>query len=162
MNDIEILKEFIKYYETEYFKGKKLNSSIKIIVDEDDIEAIQNLIQRNKDLEQIEKDHKEENGRLRDRIKELEGIIAFKSKKRKNGTMRYKKTNKLNKYGVNGVCQDMRALKRTGEIKYRAYITLFGKQHTLGTHNTLEEAIQARKDGEKMIENILKNKYKNY
>lgn len=119
-------------------------------------------IQRNKDLEEIEKEHKEENGRLRDRVKELERIIAFKSKKRKNGTMRYKKTNKLNKYGVNGVCQDMRALKRTGEIKYRAYITLFGKQHTLGTHNTLEEAIQARKDGEKMIENILKNKYKNY
>ena len=121
-------------------------------------EPVINLIQRNKDLEQIEKEHKEENGILRDRIKELEGIIAFKSKKRKNGTMKYKKTNKLNKYGVNGVCQDMRALKRTGEIKYRAYITLFGKQHTLGTHSTLEGAIQARKDGEKMIENILKNK----
>ena len=93
-------------------------------------------------------------------IKELEGILKFKSKKRKNGTMKYKKTNKLNKYGVNGVCQDMRALKRTGEIKYRAYITLFGKQHTLGTHSTLEGAIKARKDGEKMIENILKNKLK--
>ena len=65
MNDIEILEEFIKYYEIEYFKGKKLNSSIKIIVDEDDIEAIENLIQRNKDLEQIEKEHKKENGRLR-------------------------------------------------------------------------------------------------
>ena len=65
MNDMEILEEFIKYYETEYFKGKKLNSSIKIIVDEDDIETIKNLIQRNKDLEQIEKEHKKENGRLR-------------------------------------------------------------------------------------------------
>ena len=72
MNDIEILEEFIKYYETEYFKGKKLNSSIKIIVDEDDIEAIKNLIQRNKDLEQIEQEHKEENGRLREEITELE------------------------------------------------------------------------------------------
>ena len=71
MNDIEILKEFIKYYETEYFKGKKLNSSIKIIVDEDDVEAIENLIQRNKDLEQIEKEHKEENGRLREENKIL-------------------------------------------------------------------------------------------
>ena len=30
------------------------------------------LIQRIKELEQIEKEHKEENGRLRDRIKELE------------------------------------------------------------------------------------------
>lgn len=32
---------------------------------------------RNKDLEQIEKEHKEENGRLRDRIKELESINAM-------------------------------------------------------------------------------------
>lgn len=162
MNDIEILEKYIeelnknkKEHELAYSTGfGKYWFDFGV--------AIENLIQRVKDLEQIEQEHKEENGRLMDKIKELEGIIAFKSKKRKNGTMRYKKTNKLNKYGVNGVCQDMRALKRTGEIKYRAYITLFGKQHTLGTHNTLEEAIQARKDGEKMIENILKNKYKNY
>lgn len=33
---------------------------------------INTLEERNKDLEQIEKEHKEENGRLRDRIKELE------------------------------------------------------------------------------------------
>lgn len=33
---------------------------------------IEELIQRNKDLEEIEQEHKEENGRLRDRIKELE------------------------------------------------------------------------------------------
>ena len=33
---------------------------------------LENLIQRNKDLEQIEKEHKEENGKLRDRIKGLE------------------------------------------------------------------------------------------
>lgn len=77
MNDIEILKEFIKYYETEYFKGKKLNSSIKIIVDEDDVEAIKNLIQRNKDLKEIEQEHKEENGRLRDKIKDLEKEIIY-------------------------------------------------------------------------------------
>jgi hypothetical protein len=158
MNDIEILEHLEKMQKT--FIEDGLQGYEMVIVNTKNL--IENLIQRKKDLEQIEKEHKEENGRLRDRIKELEGIIAFKSKKRKNGTMRYKKTNKLNKYGVNGVCQDMRALKRTGEIKYRAYITLFGKQHTLGTHSTLEGAIQARKEGEKMIENILKNKYKNY
>ena len=39
------------------------------------IGLIENLIQRNKDLEQIEKEHKEENGRLRDKIKELEEKI---------------------------------------------------------------------------------------
>jgi hypothetical protein len=38
------------------------------------IGLIENLIQRNKDLEQIEQEHKEENGRLRNKIKELEEI----------------------------------------------------------------------------------------
>ena len=33
---------------------------------------------RNKDLEQIEKEHKEENGRLRDKIKELEKELEEK------------------------------------------------------------------------------------
>lgn len=136
MNDIEILEKLIRqenFIDYEEYQGE---------IDT----AIENLLKER----QADKD----------RIKELEDILKFKSRKRKNRTMKYKKTNKLNKYGVNGVCQDMRALKRTGEIKYRAYITLFGKQHTLGTHSTLEGAIKARKDGEKMIENILKNKLK--
>ena len=133
MNDIEILERYINGKDT-------MKESL--------VKAIENLLKER----QADKD----------RIKELEDVIGLtgkKSRKKKNGTMRYKKTNKLNKYGVNGVCQDMRALKRTGEIKYRAYITLFGKQYTLGTHSTLEGAIKARKDGEKMIENILKNKF---
>ncbi len=138
MNDIEILEEYVKNY-TDLVNLPEYDAKIVF-------KAIENL------LKERQSD--------KDRIKELEDILEFKSRKRKNGTMKYKKTNKLNKYGVNGVCQDMRALKRTGEIKYRAYITLFGKQHTLGTHSTLESAIQARKDGEKMIENILKNKLK--
>ena len=47
-------------------------------------EAVQGLLdlynkekERNKDLEEIEKEHKEENGRLRDRIKELEEIANW-------------------------------------------------------------------------------------
>ena len=59
MNDIEILENYLKY-----IKQFDNNS--------DFIPALENLIQRNKDLEQIEKEHKEENGRLRDKIKELE------------------------------------------------------------------------------------------
>lgn len=47
-------------------------------------EAVQGLVdlynkekERNKNLEQIEKEHKEENGRLRDKIKELEKEIIY-------------------------------------------------------------------------------------
>ena len=65
MNDIEILEEFIKYFEAEATQIK-YRRNISITVGEDDIEAIENLIQRNKNLEQIEKEHKEENGRLRE------------------------------------------------------------------------------------------------
>ena len=63
MNDIEILENIeITSFNTSniYLSVEKVNK------------AIENLIQRNKNLEQIEKEHKEENGRLRDRIKELE------------------------------------------------------------------------------------------
>ena len=79
MNDIEILEEFIKCFEAEATQIK-YRRNISITVGEDDIEAIENLIQRNKDLEQIEKEHKEENGKLRDRIKELEKVILLDSK----------------------------------------------------------------------------------
>ena len=41
-------------------------------------QAIKNLIQRNKDLEQIEKEHKEENGRLREENKNLEKELEEK------------------------------------------------------------------------------------
>ena len=40
--------------------------------------AIENLIQRNKDLEEIEKEHKEENGRLREEDKNLEKELEEK------------------------------------------------------------------------------------
>ena len=67
MNDIEILEEFIEQYNASYPEEKEC-----VAIYPNQIEAIENLIQRNKDLEQIEKEHKEENGRLRDKIKELE------------------------------------------------------------------------------------------
>lgn len=70
MNDIEILEDIISEYKATTIEWKFGN--VPVHLDERDIEAIKNLIQRNKDLEQIEKEHKEENGRLRDRIKELE------------------------------------------------------------------------------------------
>ena len=76
MNDIEIIKQVI------YTKQGEKMSYIDIdnIIDnecENFIQDIENLIQRNKDLEEIEKEHKEENGRLRDRIKELEEIANW-------------------------------------------------------------------------------------
>ena len=73
MNNIEILEEFIKYFEAEA-TGRKYRRNISITVGEDDIEAIENLIQRNKNLEQIEKEHKEENGRLREELENIEYI----------------------------------------------------------------------------------------
>ena len=55
MNDIEILEE-LRHELGLYANGEKVRQG----------QAIENLIQRNKDLEQIEKEHKEENGRLRE------------------------------------------------------------------------------------------------
>lgn len=59
MNDIEILKANIDCLR---------NGKLFKYANEQKAQAIENLIQRNKDLEQIEKEHKEENGRLRDKI----------------------------------------------------------------------------------------------
>ena len=80
MNDIEIIKQVI-YTE----QGEKMNYiDIDNVIDDDCeifIQAIENLIQRNKDLEQIEKEHKKENGRLRDRIKKLEENLQMQKTK---------------------------------------------------------------------------------
>ena len=61
MNDIEILEE-LRHELGLYANGEKVRQG----------QAIENLIQRNKDLEQIEKEHKEENGRLREENKKLQ------------------------------------------------------------------------------------------
>lgn len=50
MEDIKILEEFIKYFEAEAM-SRKYRRNISITVGEDDIEAIENLIARNKELE---------------------------------------------------------------------------------------------------------------
>ena len=74
MNDIEILENMAQQYKSANFPKAQLPKKIEERIYKHEIIAIENLIQRNKDLEQIEKEHKEENGRLRDKIKELEEI----------------------------------------------------------------------------------------
>lgn len=91
----------------------------------------------------------------KEKNKELESLLRLNKRKKKNNTTEYLKLNKLNKFGHNGICQDMRALKRKGITKYRAYITFQGKQYTLGSHDTLESAIKARKEAEKTIKKLL-------
>jgi len=71
MNDIEILEDMIKKFKAlpKDISGKE---DLWTMCKYKHYKAIENLIKRNKNLEQIEKEHKEKNGRLRDRIKELE------------------------------------------------------------------------------------------
>ena len=74
MNDIEIIKNII--YSDNGAKMEYID--INNIIDnecENFIQAIENLIQRNKDLGEIEKEHKEENGRLREKIDKKDKII---------------------------------------------------------------------------------------
>jgi len=66
MNDIEILKANI-----DCLRNRKPFK----YTNEQKAQAIENLIQRNKELEQIEKEHKEENGRLREEIDKKDKII---------------------------------------------------------------------------------------
>lgn len=58
-----------------------------------------------------------------------------------NTLLENRKVNKNSTTGHKGV-------SRIADGKYRAYITLRRKQIHLGTYNTLDEAIQARQDGE--------------
>ena len=67
MNDIEILEE-LRHELGLYANGEKVRQG----------RAIANLIQRNKDLEEIEREHKEENGRLREENKNLEKELEEK------------------------------------------------------------------------------------
>lgn len=87
-------------------------------------------------------------------IESYKEILKWSSRERKNNTMDYVKVNKKNKFGTNGICQDMRTFKRTGKIKYRAYITFQGKQYSLGSHDSLEEAKKARTNAEEKIKCI--------
>ena len=139
---IRILKELKNLYEAES-TAHKFRGTLSIPVDDEDVDAIETLLTA---YEQ----EKEKN-------KELEKMLNLKSHKRRYNTMNYIKKNKLNKFDTVGICQDMRAFKRTGEIKYRAYITFQNKQYTLGTYTSLDKAKEARKRGEIMVENIKKN-----
>lgn len=128
MNDIEILKEHCV----------ETHNTHKICFTYNDEERIWSLIQRNKDLEQIEKEHKEENGRLRDRTKELEGIyntaynmgksyinIKWKSKIKE-------KIEELNK-------EEKKALKGTkGQDRYSIKLEYMHKRNAL--QELLEES----------------------
>lgn len=140
---IEILKGFRNY--NKFYKEENRDLTITITLDAK--ESIDKAIERL--LTAYEKE-KEKN-------KELEKMLNLKSHKRRYNTMNYIKKNKLNKFDTVGICQDMRAFKRTGEIKYRAYITFQNKQYTLGTYTSLDKAKEARKKGEIMVENIKKN-----
>lgn len=59
MNNIEILEEFIKYFEAEATQ-RKYRRNISITVGEDDIEAIKNLIQENKELKEKQKEYEKQ------------------------------------------------------------------------------------------------------
>lgn len=59
MNNIEILEEFIKYFEAEATQ-RKYRRNISITVGEDDIEAIENLIQENKELKEKQKEYEKQ------------------------------------------------------------------------------------------------------
>lgn len=80
MNDIEILEE-IKNHQIAFFDPIQNKQILKNYFTEEQRQAIENLIQRNKELEQIEKEHKKENGRLRDRIKKLEENLQMQKTK---------------------------------------------------------------------------------
>lgn len=74
MNDIEILEQYIKELNKNKKKHELAYSTGFGKYWSDFGKAIENLIQRNKDLEQIEKEHKEENGRLREELSQYKRI----------------------------------------------------------------------------------------
>jgi len=75
MNDIEILEKLQNIFK-ELRKDDEEGHSSAYELQWEDIEAIENLIQRNKELEQIEKEHKEENGRLREEVEKYKSLLA--------------------------------------------------------------------------------------
>ena len=114
MNDIEILEDFIKYFEAEAI-SRKYRRNISITVGEDDIEAIENLINRVKELEEnnkklqegydkrvseilkleqrieelqeIEEEHRKENGKLREELKEIKEEYSAEQKHEMQNTI---------------------------------------------------------------------------
>jgi len=104
MNDIEILEDIISEYKATAIEWKFGN--VPVHLDERDIEAIENLIQRNKNLEQIEKEHKEENGRLRKEIDKKDKIINLMAEEMVNGVYLFKSKNQVIDFFTNKVEED--------------------------------------------------------
>lgn len=80
MNDIEVLEEYLKSLE---FMGDTMIKSSEIVklIEYKEIKAIERLLNRIKDLEEINEAHKKENGELRERVNKQtllkEKIIAL-------------------------------------------------------------------------------------
>lgn len=94
----------------------------------------------------------------RETIKKTYGPMRETQEKAQiGGTLAYAldaKVSKNNKLGVKGV-------SKMSNGKYRAYLNLARKHHHLGIYNTLDEAIQARKEGEDKYFKPILDKYKN-
>ena len=91
-------------------------------------EPVINIIQRNKELEQIEKEHKEENGKLRDRIKELE---KENQKEFKRGFFTKVAENKANtlKIGSQVIPKSLVREKMDNDIKTNEHTILGGRRN---------------------------------
>lgn len=115
---------------------------------------------RNKDLEQIEKEHKEENGRLRDRIKELEETLKCTQKSWFEDTKKieiYKMLEaniaKANEIIKNGIPKSLVREKMNKDIKTHEHTILGGRRHgktleygiRLGRIQMCEELLEERK-----------------
>jgi len=70
--DIKVLEEYVQEFNENKKKYKLAYSTGFGKFWSDFVKAIENLINRNKQLEEIEKEHKKENGELRERVEELE------------------------------------------------------------------------------------------
>ena len=146
MNEEEIidyLKEIIQEIEYRHKDGElilvndtttdKLYYSIKGLLD-----LYNKEIQRNKDLEEIEKEHKEENGRLREELENIEYIkrnfdYCLEQKIKEGIELKIKeKTEELNK-------EEKKTLKGTkGQDRYSIKLEYMYKRNTL--QELLEES----------------------
>ncbi len=76
-NSIEILEEFIKYYEAEA-TSRKFRGTLSISVDEDEIDALENLINMYKRVLKENEQLRTEVNSLKEKNEELENIIFEK------------------------------------------------------------------------------------
>lgn len=69
--ELKILEDFIKYYEAEAI-SRKFRGTLSISVDEQDIQALENLLTRYKDIKRINSDLQGEQEQLYNKIDKLE------------------------------------------------------------------------------------------